>query len=369
MEEYKRARSIAALNHVLTTVLEASEGSRYHLAFESAGVETIEQLLQVEMNEWKEVPLEGTGSPKDYLNVKERRELYDLRLWYMDQLERNVTTWMTLTRSAFQHWREEQVLSGRPDSESVKSFKAVIGISISDYPELTVNDVMLWPAWDRKLRLLGSLHDLDNVFNPAYQPKTIADKKLFDCHQKFIYAVLIMKVEYPVGKCLVTSYLDRRDAQAAYAELRESARPVVAAKLTKQIKEMRLEANRKKGFADFLCTWKTLIRDLDYVLDEPIDDSTKLSWLESCLRPHHGLSSSLSLLVGDDIEFNVVFSRLLMFTTAFFDLEHDQLRQPGIDSEYAHADYVPDNVWAEWSRKEKHAYLRRRAERNKTQSS
>jgi hypothetical protein len=67
---------------------------------------------------------------------------------------------------------------------------------------------------------LARAQDLSDVLDENYVPVTTPDRDLFTEKQKFLYAVLEVKVEMAKGKAIIRSHEKNYDAQKAYAELK-----------------------------------------------------------------------------------------------------------------------------------------------------
>ena len=97
-------------------------------------------------------------------------------------------------------------------------FKKGIRRDPSAFPIL--KDIRFFLAWHRKF--LGQIHaqDLANVANEAYQPNTVADRKLFSLQNDYMYTVFLQTLLTDDTKKIVRDHEETRDAQKIYADLR-----------------------------------------------------------------------------------------------------------------------------------------------------
>jgi hypothetical protein len=99
----------AALDHVLTTVLDARDGSPYHLALALAGVQNINDLLSLEPSDISELSYISASDDEDAtvrtLNLIERKKLIALRSWYYSHNSPTIALWYNLTADTFEDYR------------------------------------------------------------------------------------------------------------------------------------------------------------------------------------------------------------------------------------------------------------------------
>jgi hypothetical protein len=108
-----------------------------------------------------------------------------------------------------------------PPSHSAPSpvylFKRGIKRDPSVYP--TLKDELWNDNWHRSFANQARAQDLSDVLNAAYVPTTSAEYDSFQEKQKYLYAVLELKVETAKGKAIIHKHESTFDAQKAYAEL------------------------------------------------------------------------------------------------------------------------------------------------------
>jgi hypothetical protein len=97
----------------------------------------------------------------------------------------------------------------------VDLFKRGIKRDFASFP--TLKDDKQNNQWHRTFSNLAWAQDLSDILDENYIPVTTTDKDLFAEKQKFLYAILKVKVETVKGKAIIRSLEKDYNAQKAYA--------------------------------------------------------------------------------------------------------------------------------------------------------
>ena len=129
-------------------------------------------------------------------------------------------------------------------------------------------DEKFWDQWNQSFTITARSHDLAEILDPNYKPKTESDIRLFKAKQSFAYSVLHHTLLTDMGKTLVRQHLDTLDAQTVYKELcayhaNSTNAKVNASALLTYITTVRFDTTWRGTAQAFLLHWKNQLRQLD----------------------------------------------------------------------------------------------------------
>jgi len=155
-------------------------------------------------------------------------------------------------------------LNAKPD------FKRGIKHDVAQYPVL--KDDKYFDQFKMSMIAQARAHDIEDIFDPTYKPKTPDEQALFDEKQKFAFAVLMKCIQTDTGKTFVRLHQDTsEDAQLVWKKLVDHATSSTSAELA-IVDLQHLLANSKidsswRGTAQgFLLYWNDNMRKLEELL-------------------------------------------------------------------------------------------------------
>jgi hypothetical protein len=165
------------IDHVLSRILQARDGSNYHRAFIEAGVVTITDFLEISKDEWTAiafpVPVPTAEEPNatvvKSLSMVQVKKLTKLVLWYQHQQELSavpvsyLSWYYDLTFDSFEAFRDQSVAVVAPpqalaapvdeaslvDAQRLAAFEKGRRRNINDFSKFT--DPKNWGAWKRRM--------------------------------------------------------------------------------------------------------------------------------------------------------------------------------------------------------------------------
>jgi len=148
----------------------------------------------------------------------------------------------------------------------VANFKKGIKRDASLYPVL--KDQRQWNNWQRSMLAQAHAHDIQDVFDPGYEPQDDEQERLFTEKNKFAYAVLNRVVQTDEGKAFVCQYEKTYDAHAVYSKLVDFATKSTAAELGKDslikyLTTIKLDSRWSGTTVGFILHWCEQVRLLD----------------------------------------------------------------------------------------------------------
>jgi len=152
---------------------------------------------------------------------------------------------------------------------AVLDFKRGIKCDVAQYP--VRKDDKFFDQFKMAMIAQARAHDIEDIFDPTYKPKTPDEQALFDEKQKFAFAVLMKCIQTDTGKTFVRLHQDTSDAQLVWKKLVDHATSSTSAELA-IVDLQHLLANSKidsswHGTAQgFLLYWNDNMRKLEDLL-------------------------------------------------------------------------------------------------------
>jgi len=198
------------------------------------------------------------------------------------------------------------VLNAKP--AAVLDFKRGIKRDVAQYPVL--KDDKFFDQFKMAMIAQARAHDIEDIFDPTYKPKTPDEQALFDEKQKFAFAVLMKCIQTDTGKTFVRLHQDTSDAQLVWKKLVDHATSSTSAELA-IVDLQHLLANSKIdsswcGTAQgFLLYWNDNMRKLEDLL--PVEHHYSSGLKKLMLK--HAVQSLESLANVSAIDNNQVAKR------------------------------------------------------------
>jgi len=207
-----------------------------------------------------------------------------------------------------------------PKSEtSVTTFAKSIKRSADDYPAFL--EGKHWYNWQRKVKIKAATHGCENVLDRNYVPD-LPSTPLFREHQKFLFDVLMDKVQTQRGKQIVRVYESTLDAQKVWAMLCDEYGSGVHAHISGATAEAELMALKCdpnwKSCVKFLNTWQLKLMDLEEIRDYiSIPDSQKRLWLESALAPNKDMTTAITNSQNNQVMVQIYMDQFIPAGSAY----------------------------------------------------
>ena len=133
----------------------------------------------------------------------------------------------------------EFVVKSAPSADVVAEFKRGIKRSVSDYKDLT-NDSK-WKSFKNHLLNMAATHDVGEVLDKNYKPKSFVEEKLFKKKQNFVFSVFRDHLQTSKTMKVVQEHAKTNDAQKIFQALVEMFEGGTAAQLEEERAEDQLK--------------------------------------------------------------------------------------------------------------------------------
>ena len=322
------------LEHLLISVLNAGDpNASYRRAFETAGISSIEELLELSKDDWKSLSWKDSSGDIHHLPLSRVNTLLSIGGWFASQSSTDESIFLSLTPIALADWRRAQAsmapsigfadvpmtpskggatpfVAPRNKLSPADEFKKGIKRDITAFSKFS--DRKQWNTWHRAFRATAKAQGLDNVLDATYVPSTSEEQALFDALQAYMFAAFTHTLKEPAATGVLRKYsgktaVDEGNAQKLYQDLVALMSAGIAARtsramLEKEILELRLDHHWNKPIASFLTRLTHLIADLRELRDPSDTSSYNDVWcittVDTCLSTHREMSSHVNSLAS-----------------------------------------------------------------------
>jgi hypothetical protein len=295
-----------AWQHVLGKVLLYEENDHIRQGLSALGIKDITDFLSMEQEDFKgfeyffytagEKPDDAAVEHLQNFPLVEIKKFIQLQQWYLNQTDKEVGTWFSLTKEAFHQWRltshikaEDTEVAG--SSNSTNSKKTEISQfsarpKLSDYKPLKTDKE--WRAWARHVLIMAASHSVDNVLELTNPPITPDEHKVYDLQNKFLFSMFSEKLLTSKSKVLLRGQQATKDSHELWQQLAKAYQGHVetdidAGNIRNKLVTFHIGDSWRKGYCSFFDMWELLIHDLEDADDILVDESTKRSWLNKTL--------------------------------------------------------------------------------------
>ena len=300
--------------HMLHAVFGAVDtDDKRHIAIKKAGVETIEDLMCMSKEDWREIDTQ----------IAVANQFENLRFWCADYLK-HPDDIFALDQDAFAKYRRERQKSQSTSRAPTKSpiadgptmFTATdevrkhIKRDPKAYP--IFKDKKKFNPWYRMFAAIAQAQGCADVLDPEYKPALQPQQAMFEAAQAFIFAVLTSTLLEPSAAALVRKYSGKvakhpGNAQMLHAELVTKFTQGITAdsmrtSIENEIISLKLDDSWSQSISAFLTHFEHLVQDLIELC--PNSDKTSygnlwcINRLKSCLSHHPEMWSHVSSMAS-----------------------------------------------------------------------
>lgn len=222
---------LAALQHVLTVVLEETEnGKPWRLIRHELNITNVVSFARLTREqlatEFEFDPAGGTAMQEETLNESVIDTLVDVQEWVRSNKTARTADWLAQTTDDFAIFQNgllpnptgvaaaaQAVAAARPLAAVVNPAPVVPITSLTsyglkrdlkDYPE--IKERQMFNSWIDSVRTIAIMHNSDNPLDPTYVPVTDVEIAIFRLDKTYMYAVAAKMVKYPSGKTIVAAF-------------------------------------------------------------------------------------------------------------------------------------------------------------------
>lgn len=189
------------------------------------------------------------------------------------------------------------------------------------FPKLT--DTKQWDSWNRAAKAQARAQLVYEVFDPTYQPTTPDNKALFEEKKKYMYAVFERCLLHIKGKALVREFETTYDAHALYIKLlayhtQSTTASLDSSEILAYITTIRLGDGTWRGNTEsFIIHWLDELRKYESIIPSGagLSEEQKRSTLENAVYPISELRA-----VKTQAQQNAVYSGQQLTFDQYYDL-------------------------------------------------
>ena len=237
-----RTQSIDALTHILTNVIGRGEKTPLREALTFNGITEILDLINLCQEDIDALTYPDPNNNDVLCNLNSGdKNIIRIFLEYVAYRACNKDAigdkWTAITRNSFACYRNDNrviVTPTPPPTAKVAptaiTTRTIVATPTAKLQQSIERDPTQFPVikkecmkdiWHQKMSKQARLQGLSQVLDKNYTPSTPEEVKHFDGMKKFMYSVLVAKVQTDQGRTIVRSHKATCDAQAAYKELKE----------------------------------------------------------------------------------------------------------------------------------------------------
>jgi hypothetical protein len=285
-----RSERAAALNYVITVVMEEDVDGPLVRSLANANIEYVSELYSLAAIDIVNLTYAASDGTPTALGAGKRGLLVAFCAFIRYRATQPSPIgddWLSITSKEFDDFRISAYFDGTiygntsivnqgpaasaPSArvrDPIEEFKRGIKRDVSRFP--IFKDEKQWDAWNRTTVAQAHAQDLAEVFDPKYVPNTTEDKALFLKKQDFVFGIFVATLLTDQGKDYVRTYATARDAQSIYRCICEHAvtstkASLAAGDILSHITSCKLgEGGTWRGStAGFILHWKDQVRLYD----------------------------------------------------------------------------------------------------------
>ena len=279
-----RQQDIDILMHLLYTVADFNQDPTHPIPkiIDDQGITNFSTFVNFVEADFEGLQFDQNGTMVNLNRGLTKRLQYLLRFTHRMTIDNNnvippAVDWMNITRNQFLNYcascppvNPNMVPRTNPGTNDDQANLATYRKGVKRDPSLfpVLKDLRQFDNWNRAMIAQAKAQDVSEVFDRHYVPANADQTALFTLKQRYVFAVLVVKLVADESKALVRQYEVDADAQSIYRDLHEIATSSVGAnieadELLEFLSCKKLDHTWKGSTIGFLLHWNEQLRKFE----------------------------------------------------------------------------------------------------------